>query len=603
MEASDPRSESTAGVTVEKVRLPIARLKLMLWATVLCAALALPIAWNARGRVGADGVSYLDIASNTARLSPHYLISNGMWSPVYPGLIAIAVKLTHPSLVGEQGLAHEVDWLLFAATCFGFTYFLYNLLTWVSFAHGPVFETNLRFYGILTLGYGLLFVSNMDHSLWEVGADKLLEGLIYVAAGVCIRLTLPKPRLIHYILLGVILAIAYTTKSPLFPISLALIAILFVWPAGGYGRKGTVVIAISFLLVASPLVISLSYNKGRLTFGDAGRVNYARSVNRSVPLLSLPLDFWAGRSPRVGMPVHPPEWVSTDPVILKFNGPAKATTPLWYDPTYWMDGEKVHFDLRQQGKRFLHSFGIIGRSDPFDGTNLITLALPWLPLFAGIAVFCFLGFGMRIGYQAMQRQNWLFLWPACAIFIYASIYITYRYLMPFAVLGWIGIFVAAYIVTTIRRADYIVFPVVAALLLINGRELAVPVAKMLLPAHQRPDQDVALARKLQRLGIRRGDELCLEGAGLAGYGLNYARLIGARVTLVIPEDSQTLTRLNETEISPVIDKLRASGAKAVISQRHPAFNSDLNWIPIPEFGLYVRLIKSAADKRPGLSVP
>jgi hypothetical protein len=90
---------------------------------------------------------------------------------------------------------------------------------------------------------------------------------------------------------------------------------------------------------------------------------------------------------------------------------------------------------------------------------------------------------------------------------------------------------------------------------------------------------------------------------LAGYGLNYARLIGARVTLVIPEDSQTLTRLNETEISPVIDKLRASGAKAVISQRHPAFNSDLNWIPIPEFGLYVRLIKSAADKRPGLSVP
>jgi hypothetical protein len=586
---------SAPAVALQKVVEPTPRLRLMLVAAVICSVLTLPIAWNARGRVGPDGISYLDIASNTAQLSPQYLFTNGMWSPAFPGLLAVALKLVHPSLAAQPALAHGLDFLFCAAAYFCLAYFLYNLLRWVSLEHGPVFESMAGFGGIVALAYTCLLVGNTHPSLWDLGADKLLEGVVFLAAGMCIRLSLPRPRLIHHISLGLILAFAYTVKAAMFPISLGLLAILFVLPAAGeYGRKGAAIAAVSFLLAASPLIVILTHSKGRLTFGDAGRINYARSVNRSIPLVPLPLDFWAGRSPGSGLPLHPPQWVSTNPVILKFKGPFPATQAYWYDPTYWTDKLGVHFDVRQQWRRYLHSFGIGSRGGAFEGTDLVDLAGPWVPMFGGVAVFAILGLRMRNSYHALRKQIWLFLWPACAALIYASVFLTFRYLPAFIALGWTGMFVAAAVVMNNvtkagKAAPVIMFAVAFTLLLGNYRAFVSPVRVLFIKTL--PDSDLRLAGKLEGLGIRNGDELCVTGTNFSPFSYNYVRLLGARVTLILAEDSDTLAKLPHAQVQSVFDTLKANGAKAVLSAQRPAFDNDSGWVPIPEFGLFVRLLQ------------
>ena len=568
------------------------KLRLMVLAPAICSVLTLPIAWNARGRVGPDGISYLDIAGNAAQLSPRYLFTNGMWSPAFPGLLAVAMKLVHPSLAAQPALAHGLDFLFCAATYFCLAYFLYNLLRWVSLEHGPVFHSMAGFGGIVALAYTCLFVANTNPSMWDLGADKLLEGVVFLAAGMCIRLSLPKARLIHYISLGLILAFAYAVKAVMFPISLGLLAILFVLPASGeYGRKGTAVAAVSFLLAASPLIVILTHSKGRLTFGDAGRINYARSVNRSIPLVPLPLDFWAGRSPGSGLALHRPQWVSTNPVILKFKGPFPATQAYWYDPTYWTDGLAMHFDLRQQWQRYLHSFGIRDRGGAFEGTDLVELARPWLPMFGGVAVFAVLGLRMRSAYRAMRKQIWLFLWPACAALLYASVFLTFRYLPAFIALGWTGMFVAAAVVmnntTKGAKAAPVIMLAVAFILLLGNYRAFLSPARMLF-VKTLPNSDLRLAGKLEGLGIRNGDELCVTGVNFSPFSYNYVRLLGARVTLILAEDSDALAKLPYAQVQSVIGTLKANGARAVLSAQRPAFDNDSGWVAIPEFGLFVR---------------
>jgi hypothetical protein len=55
-------------------------------------------------------------------------------------------------------------------------------------------------------------------------------------------------------------------------------------------------------------------------------------------------------------------------------------------------------------------------------------------------------------------------------------------------------------------------------------------------------------------------------------------------------DPDALVGLPETQVRLLIDKLRTSGARAVISRNRPAFANDSGWVCVPKFGLYVRLL-------------
>jgi hypothetical protein len=195
-------------------------------------------------------------------------------------------------------------------------------------------------------------------------------------------------------------------------------------------------------------------------------------------------------------------------------------------------------------------------------------------------------------YRAMRKHLWLFLWPAFAVLVYSSVMLTPRYFSGFFVLGWVGTFVGVSIVMKDRKATPVILCVVAAALLAaNYRESVGPTVAVLF-SRAVPDRDSSLTRKLAGLGVRRGDEICVAGRDFFfGYGYGYARLLGARVSMAIPQDVNTLSKLPAAQVESVIAKLRANGARAVISPRRPAFDNDSGWISVPEFNLFIRFIQ------------
>lgn len=555
---------------------PRVRLRAMLLAAGICALLTIPVAWNARHWISADGLSYLEVASHAAQSGPWPIFSNGYWSPGYPAILAIAIRLLRPSPASELIAVHSVDWLICVFTYLTFTWFLFNLLSWIQLKYDAAFAAGARLYVFLAFAYSLLFVSNLDVTLWLVGPHILLEAMVYLVAGCCLRLSLPGSRLLYHAALGVLLALAYVAKAALFPISVILIAILFVAPVSPEaGRKGTAITAMAFLLAAAPVVATLSYSKGRLTFGDAGRLTYAAFVN-DFPYFEhglLPASFPTLR--------HPPQTVSTNPPILKFDGPYQATVPLWYDPSYWYEGIPAHFDPRQQIRKLLGSLGV--HKHP-NSDSVLNLAERYASLLAGFAALALLGLPVRRALKAVRADLWLFLWPALAFFTFASVLVNFRYINSFIVLGSTTSFLVALALTRAENRSGIALTVAAGLLFTS-----VPAyGRQVMFSNERAAIDyVAAAGKLRAMGIRPGDALAsTEFPYASGYLL---RLAGAHVNQLIVVNPKSLAKLPADDVKRVLGTLRANGAKALLSYFAPAFNNDSGWSRLAD-DIYIRLL-------------
>src|SRR6266542_1198976 len=98
---------------------------------------------------------------------------------------------------------------------------------------------------------------------------------------------------------------------------------------------------LGLVLVAGPFIVALSAARHRLTFGDAGKLNYLWHVNR------LPIFHWQGDT-RYGTPRHPTRKIFEHPAVYEFGSPLNATYPPWYDPSYWYEGATPRFELSQQ---------------------------------------------------------------------------------------------------------------------------------------------------------------------------------------------------------------------------------------------------------------
>src|SRR6266566_7858750 len=78
-------------------------------------------AWVTRFTMYPDGVSYLDVGDAFWRADWHNAI-NAYWSPVYPLIAGLFLKVFKPSIYGEYPLVHLVNFLIYvvALICFEF---------------------------------------------------------------------------------------------------------------------------------------------------------------------------------------------------------------------------------------------------------------------------------------------------------------------------------------------------------------------------------------------------------------------------------------------------------------------------------------------------
>ena len=179
---------------------------------LLCAAIH---SWAARHSMDADGLSYLELASAALSGGATELV-NGYWSPGFPALISIAFFLFRPSVVQEFPIVHLVNFLIFGFALWAFSFFFRywsvaqfgdELLNW----QRKRYATAFAFSTFLWFTVGFIGVKN-------VTPDLAVAATIFLAAGICCRLSLPKSSWKHCAALGFVLGVGYYFKAAMFPL-------------------------------------------------------------------------------------------------------------------------------------------------------------------------------------------------------------------------------------------------------------------------------------------------------------------------------------------------------------------------------------------------
>ena len=92
----------------------------------------------------------------------------------------------------------------------------------------PELAGDSRLQAALTaFGFLLFLVGNLNHTLWYLTPDMLVEGLAYLGAACALRVYEPGAGVRHSAVLGIVLGLGYLGKAAMLPMSLLLIAIVF----------------------------------------------------------------------------------------------------------------------------------------------------------------------------------------------------------------------------------------------------------------------------------------------------------------------------------------------------------------------------------------
>ncbi len=523
---------------------------------VICLVCAATLAWSARYAMNPDGLSYLDLASETLKGDPSQLV-NGYWSPGYPALISLALLLFRPSPAQEFPLVHLVNFFAFFLALSSFGVFLRYWLAFTFRGEGA----GRRNYAVPFAFSAFLFFMLEFVGMDFVTPDLLVAAAVFLAAGVGCRLFLPGSGWGHYAALGAVVGMGYYVKGAMLPLGIVFLAFLLLLPpSSGVLRKKLLLSFVTFVLIVAPLVGVMSRRVGGLSFGEAGRLNYAWSVDG----VQQYVGWTGGPSGSYGTPQHPPRRLMERPLVLEFASPVKGTYPLWYDPSYWYAGARASFDLRKQiaalGVAWQCFAGILSQAEVF--------------LFGALVLYA-LTCAERLRPVFPPSQWPLLVWPLAAFLMYGLVAVEKRYLAPFLVLLCFSIY-AVPMLQAKRRALAAVCSVLVSTTMIT---IAAHVAAASANVTSRPGYQTTGA-ELRSLGLRDGDGLAVVGYGFDPY---YARYAGLREVAQIP-DQTGFWRLTVREMSAVEQHLASLGLKAVVAQNRPCASAAAGWIDLGVFG-------------------
>ncbi|HVP00348.1 MAG TPA: hypothetical protein VMT15_19890 [Bryobacteraceae bacterium] len=512
-------------------------------------------AWVGRNSMNPDGLSYLDLATQSLQRGPLELV-NGYWSPGYPAILAVAFGLVRPSPEFEFPLIHFVNSLIFVATLACFTFFVRSWLAADFDATGEGRNSNVH---VVPFSFGLfLWVTTEFISLDSVSPDMLVAAMAFLAAGVCCRISAGSRSWGEFAVLGAVLALGYYAKAAMLPLALLLLGILFVrpiWP--GRARLRIAVAGVVFVLVASPLVALLSMRKGGISVGESGRLNYAWFVNG----LAAQVGWLPDTDPSHGRPVHPPQELFDKPTVLAFPTPIDGTYPLWYDPSYWCAGAKVYFDLGQQ---------------------IAALKANWSVLYEMLHITVGLAMGVLMFLLATKRKApvntsggrfaWLVLWSLGAFLIYLAVHLEPRYVGAFYVLFWLAVYARLSCRVKPGLAALLMAVVLGTLFVPASIVLAATTAQELRTRADRPD-DIVVADALRAAGVRPGDRLAVMGYSFNAYFARHAR---ARVVAQVM-DPESFWRLSQSDLAVLTQRLERIGVKAIVAHDRPGAAASPEW--------------------------
>ena len=533
----------------------------------------------------ADAMSYLDIAEAYLRKDWHTAV-NAYWSPLYSWLIALALLLK-PSSYWKFAVVHLVGFAiyLFALGCFAFL--VQELVNFNRNQKDALLAGGLVMlpgWSLVALGYPLFIWSSLY--LIDVpleSPDMLVAAFVYLACGLLLRMRRQPFSWVPFVFLGAALGFGYLAKSVMLPMAIVFLA-ASLFSIGNLRRSlPRVAVAVAlFLLIAVPFVFAISRAKGRLTFGDTGKLNYLWSINQ------IPVPHWQGDLPGYGKPLHPTRRVFAAPPIYEFGEPVGGTYPVWYDPTYWYEGSVSHFDFRQQ----LRVSGGAAQSyyDLFQKWGL------QYGLLVGLLCLYLMSQRGSLWFQDLI-QYWRLVVPAMAgIGLYILVSVQGRYVASFVVLLWLSLFCAVRLpnipesqrlarVVTIVLMAVMTFTVVAS----SSREAVLTARQLVIGEDPSVHEQWQVAEGLREVGLVPGEKVAFIGNSFRAF---WANLLGLRIVAEIPAgDTAGFWEADAKRKDEIVKAFAGTGAKAIVVEIHPAGADLSGWQKIRNTDYYVYMIK------------
>ena len=540
--------------------------RFLFWFVVLF--LALLNVWAHRNEVAPDSISYIEIGWATARGGLQQLV-NAYWSPLYPFLLSLVFLFFHPAVQWDFTAAHLLNFVIYIASFASFELFQKELNLQreaageVAGKYLPVSPRTMWVWG----GVFFLWASYFWLGPVWVTPDLCVAGLVYLATALLFRIRAGRGNWLVFVGLGVLLGLGYLAKAAMFPL-----AFVFLFSSFCLGRIAgasylaaalrTLIATMLFAGISLPLILALSTAKGRPTFGDSGRINYAEFVNRATRFVH-----WQGEPAGTGAPLHASRKIFSDPDVFVFSSPVPGSYPSWYDPSYWYDGVRPHFSVKAQAWALYRAANM--HLKIFSKSGAL-----WVVLVAILVVRRKL-----LGWGRSSSGAWLVFLPSlAALAMYSLVHIEFRYFAPFPLMLVMWLLSRMKIATgagplLVRRFHFVIL--LAPTLAIawgGGRDLYDVV-------RNKPYEPWVVAQQLHEMGISSGTDVGYIGTGLDAY---WAHLAGVRIIVEIPDEQQSrFIGSDAPRRQQVLALLSSVGAKAIVTKNAAAANSVDGWRPIP----------------------
>jgi hypothetical protein len=511
-----------------------------------------------RYQISADSISYLDMSDGVMPGFSFHRLINGVWSPLYPAVLGVWRRLLGVSAPNEIAYGHLLNVFLFI---FAFGCFEFLLRSWFMWSMGIVPRrvgdralVPIPQWTILILAYSLfLWASISEISLEKLRPDMLMSGLLYLAVGILLRMKHQPLRWNHHVALGLVLGIAFLVKAAMLPIGLVILTCVVVvekWRLRAI--KMVAASAAIMLLISSLYFVPLSRARGKFTMGESGSFNYLVHVDGARPQRYLQ-DPGSGR----GAFLYTPQVIFGSPRTYTFPMSEVVTFPLRYDPSYWTQGVRPHFDLRRQ----LHA---IRRTLP----DFRSILLPLCPFVLIVLISAYYA-RRKTEIAAALLRNWpLWLVGLAGCVMYAAVHVEPRYVGAFFLLFWFGIGAGFGLP---RRASRAMAYLLAITALLPICVLTLRHFRADIRLARRPNIEAEAAADLQRLGLHAGERVGFISAGIQDFAVERI----TRVEIIAEVDSAltaefwsaspaTQEQLLETMVSHGVEAVIGSPQESVL---------------------------------------
>ena len=509
-----------------------------------------------------DLVSYLDVASAWLHHDWHSM-ANAYWSPGYSWILAAVLGLVRPSGYWEPVVVRSVSFFLYviALLCFALfwrelTQHMNRQAAYQGLTPGIGGRAWLLF-GIALFLFGALIMIRS----YRDSPDMTVAAIVFLACAVLIRIKDGKETWPLYLGFGLLLAAGYYMKAVMFPMSFVFVAAAAL--AARNKRQALPRLAAAtaiFLIGCSPWVFVLSRAKGRLTFGDSGRLNYLWYNDLGWSGDGYPFPWTAAIA---GAPQHPMRQLRSSPRVYEFSAPFHGSYPPWDDPSYWYDGAKVRVNLRLQIRRLFSAL-----------QSYVHSLEAQTPLVAGVLFLFFLLPSWR---EAAWELPWYLLLPGLAgLALYAPIRADNRYVAPFFVLIWSALFAGLYVLNLKKREQFLAplaLGVAIALLLPVGlltASDAVQAVGRWRAGAAFDHSDAQVADYLHRMGVHPGDRLGYIQSPEDIFNKYWARLAKVTIAADMPyQDADEFWHSDAALQHEVVEAFCGAGVKALVAYQVP----------------------------------